>query len=502
MQKNRYFETDHLKKDIKRRTVRGGAITAIAQVAKQALSVFSTIILARLLTPQDYGLIAMVTVVTGFIGLFRTLGLSLVTVQRPEINHEQVSTLFWLNIAFCTFICLLSISISPLVSWYYNEPRLILITITLSVGFIFGGFTIQHQALLKRQMLFNSLAFMELVAIAAGLIGGITAAYIGLGYWALVISILVTQATSALLAWIVCKWRPGKPGSLANIKDMLKLGGNLTGFDFINYFSRNLDNFLIGRFFGSQQLGLYNRAYSLLLMPLRQINAPISSVAIPALSRLFSEPDRYRLAYLRILEKLVLVTMPGIVFLILTSDWLFLALLGPQWVDAARIFSFLGIAGLVQPVLHTTGWLFLTQDRTHHQLRWGFISSGISMAAIAGGLPWGPVGVAVSYAFSEALLKTPILFWYVGRTGPVRTADFYRSFIPAFISSVCITLALLLYRNSPLFNSPLANLSITLAISAAVGLLGLLAFKSGRNALKDLLSIVPLFITPIRRTAD
>lgn len=496
MKTDQFFSTAHLNPDIKRIAVRGGAITSIAQVAKQVLTIASTVILARILTPQDYGLVAMVTAVTGFISLFKDMGLSMATIQRPEINHEQVSTLFWLNIVISMVICLITMGLAAPISWYYHEPRLIKITIILACGFLFGGLTIQHQALLRRQMRFKALVTMEIVSMALGIVSAIIMALMGYGYWALVALYLGTQIATALCAWILCPWRPGRPGPIQKVADMLKFGGNLTGFSIINYFSRNLDNFLIGRYYGAQQLGLYAKAYSLLLLPITQINAPIQSVAVPSLSRLIGEPERYRQAYLRILEKLTLLAMPLVSFFIVTSDWVIFTLLGPQWGGAAAIFSFLGIAGLVQPIANTSGWLFITQDRAHHQLRWGVISGFLSILAIVAGLPWGAIGVAASYSISGFFLRTPLLFWYIGRKGPVRTSDFYRACIPAAIASVSIAGSLFILRQMSVISNPYLGLGISLVLSIIVGLISLFMFPSGRNALRDVRGLMPLFSGP------
>src|SRR5260370_15175597 len=225
--------------------------------------------------------------------------------------------------------------------------------------------------------------------------------------------------------WIGCRWRPGLPARGIGMRSMLTFGGNVTGFNVMQYFARNADNALIGKFWGAYELGLYSRAYQMLLMPMQQINAPLAAVAVPALSRLADSPERYRDAYLKILEKIALITMPGVVFMIVTSDWLVLFLLGPQWREAGRIFMFLGIAAIIQPVTKTTWWLFSTQGRTGELFHWGLISGTIAGVSIMAGLPWGATGAAASYAGTDLCVATPLLFWCGGRKGPVRPSAFY-----------------------------------------------------------------------------
>src|SRR5947199_4218560 len=181
-------------------------------------------------------------------------------------------------------------------------------------------------------------------------------------------------------------------------------------------------------------------------MPMAQINAPLMSVAVPALSRLSDSPARYRAAFLRIVEKIAMVTMPGVVFMIATSDWLVLFLLGPKWSDTGRIFMLLGVAALVQPVTRSVLWLFTTQGRARELFQWGIISAIIAVASIIGGLRWGAFGVAAGYAVSDLLLTTPLLFWFAGRRGPVRTSDFYITIAPSICAALSSLFALLALR--------------------------------------------------------
>lgn len=488
--RDRYFRTDHLNADLKKRSVRGGAVTLVAQACKFTLQMGSTVILARLLAPQDYGLVGMVTAVTGFVALFKDMGLSMATIQKAEINHRQISNLFWVNIAVSLVLTLVTCAIAPVVALFYNEPRLTLITIVSAIGFLFGGLTVQHQALLNRQMRFTALAAIDIAAMCFGVLSAVALAWYGAGYWALVVMQIAIAIGQMGGVWLLCSWRPSLPTRNSGVRSLLVFGGNITGFNVINYFSRNLDNILIGRYWGAQQLGLYAKAYQLLLMPLQQINAPIAAVALPALSRLAEVPDRYRVAYLRILEKLTMLTMPGIVFTIATSDWLVWLLLGSQWMEASRIFSLLAIVALTQPVANTTGWLFVTQGRTQHMLQWGLVGGSLAIASIIAGLPWGAVGVAASYSISGLCIRTPLLFWFVGRAGSVRAGDLYRTLAPSAVASLSTLLTLLAFRQWVEISHPLVGLAIAAVITVGVTLLIFLALPASRAALQDFKSLL------------
>lgn len=487
---DQHFRTDHLKTDLKGRSVRGGTVTLFAQVCKFILQFGSTAILARLLTPQDYGLIGMVTAVTGFVSMFKDMGLSMVTIQKADINHQLCSTLFWVNVGFSVVTTLVTVAIAPAVANFYSEPRLTLITIVSAIGFIFGGLSVQHYALLNRQMRFTAIAIIDIIAMTIGVTTAIGLAWYGVGYWALVIMQLASAIAATIGVWLMCDWRPGLLTLPKGIGEMLAFGGNLTGFNIINYFARNLDNVLIGRFWGAGELGLYSKAYQLLLLPINQINAPIGSVALPALSRLIDSPDSYRKAYLRIVEKVALLTMPIVIFMIATSDWLVLLLLGAQWKDASRIFMLLAIAGLIQPVANSTGWLFISQNRSQQMFQWGLIGGTISIVSFCAGLHWGAIGVATSYSLFWTYLCMPLLFWFVGRTGPVKTIDFHLVLAPFVPASLVTLLTLLIFRAYVEISHPALGCLIAFVITMLTFLSILALIPSGRMALADVKTLI------------
>ena len=429
-----YFRTDHLKHDLKNLSVRGGAITIAAQACKFILQMGSTVVLARLLAPEDFGLIGMVAVVIGFAGLFKDLGLSTATIQKSEIDGEQVSTLFWINFAISCATAVVVALLSPVVAWFYGEPRLTWITLALTSSFIFGGLTVQHQALLRRQMNFVSLAKIEVISMSIAVVSAVVSAWYGVGYWALVIVQLVIAATNAIGVWIACSWRPGFPVQSSRIGSMLAFGGNLTGFNIVNFFSRNLDNVLIGQYWGSQELGLYTQAYRLVLLPIVQINSPISSVALPALSSLQAEPQKYCKYYYKAILLISSFGMPMIGFLFASADSVILTLLGKQWLDAVPIFRFLMPAAFNATIGVGMGWVYQSLGRVDRQLRWGVVSSIINIILFAIGVRWGAIGVAAAYGLSRPFfLVAGFIYCYKGT--PLRLTELAKTlFLPTFAS--------------------------------------------------------------------
>jgi PST family polysaccharide transporter len=441
-----YFQTDHLRNDLKGHSARSGLLTVSSQGIKFVLSTVSAVVLSRLLTPSDYGIVGMVAIVLNFASMFQYLGLGGATVHWPKINHRQVSMLFWLNLSMSTMIALLMVSAAPLIAWFFQEPRVIAVSFGYSLSVFITGLWIQHEAILTRQMRFGFLMSVDIAALVVGLCVAVATAWRGAGYWALVYNQLAITSVQAVCYWVICKWRPGLPALGSGVRPMLQFGSHFTGTNIMKFLSRNVDNILIGRFWGAEQLGLYSRSYQLLMLPIQQIYSPISSVALPALSRLTDSEVDYRRAYLGIVEKIAMITMPGVMLMCVCSDWIVLFILGPQWEGTARIFMFLGLAALIQPVASTCYWLFSTQRRTREMFVWSICSALIATSSILAGLPWGAIGVAASYAVGDLFIQTPRLIWYAGRKGPVRSLDIFRTLVPSICAATLTLLVLAIFR--------------------------------------------------------
>lgn len=275
---------------------------------------------------------------------------------------------------------------------------------------------------------------------------------------------------------------------------MVAFGADLTGFNFANFFARNLDNILIGRYWGGVQLGLYERAYKLLLFPLTQITNPLSRVMVPALSRMATEPERYRRAYLRVMRLVLFATLPGVAVSIAMADTLIPFLLGAQWSESAPIFAALGFAGLVQPLNNPAGWLFVSQGRSREFLYWGVATAAFAVSAFAIGIAWGALGVAIAYAISE-YIKTPILWWYLGRKGPIRMLDIIRHAWPyVFGAHLALFCVIKLAPRFPeaAFPSLIVGMMLSYGVVAALSA----TTSSGRETLRE---GVQLLIRTIRR---
>ena len=412
-----YLRTDHLADDLAGRSVRGGALTVAAQGGYFVIQLAGTVVLARLLRPGDFGLVAMVTAITGFVMLFKDLGLAVATVQKKDITHEQVSMLFWVNVAASVAAMAVTAAMAPAVAWFYGEPQLAWVTVALAGTFVFGGLGVQHYALLRRQMRFGTLATVHVCSAAVGVAAGVVSAWMGAGYWALVVMQAATVVAGSAGVWLASGWRPGRPARGAGGRSLLAFGGHLAGFNILNYIGRNLDNVLIGWYWGASPLGFYSKAYNMLTLPLRQISTPVGLVAVPALSRLQNDPARLRSYYLKTLALVTFCTTPLSVVCLLFAEEIITVFLGSQWLAATGIFRLLAIGAIAQPISFTTGWLFMAVGRTREMLQWGAVGVSIIVASFIIGLPYGPKGVALCYSCAVLIWVVPGMYFAVRGTG-------------------------------------------------------------------------------------
>ncbi|NOY40509.1 MAG: lipopolysaccharide biosynthesis protein [Planctomycetes bacterium] len=399
-----------------------------AQGARLLLNLVSIMALARLLAPEDFGLVAMVVAVSGFVTLFKDMGLSMATVQRAEITHAQVSTLFWVNVAMGLVLGVLLVCLATPIAWFYTEPRLTRITMVLALGIPVSGLSIQHQALLRRQMRFVALAIVDTVSMLAGIVVAITLAMFGAAYWpeakywALVAMPLTTAVVGAIGVWVACGWRPSGPRRGSGVRPLLSFGGYLTGVNLLSYATLNIDKILIGRVLGAFPLGLYTQAYRLLMLPLQQINVPLTAIAIPVLSRLVDSPDRFRNYYRQGIFLLTAVSMPIVVFSFVAADELVLLVLTPKWADSTVIFRALAPAGFIWTLHVADYWVYLSVGRTDRQFRAWVVGTLLTAIAYVIGVQWGAVGVALALSLVQTVTRFPMLA-YCFRGTPIRLAD-------------------------------------------------------------------------------
>ncbi|MBB5685765.1 lipopolysaccharide biosynthesis protein [Sphingobium boeckii] len=470
------------------RVARGIAVSGLAQIVRVLAQICSVILLARLLPPAQFGLAAMAAPVLAIAVMFQEFGISQAIVQKPHLNAREASMLFWIGFGLSVALAIALLLIAPLVGTFYREPDVAHLTAAMALTLAVYGAGAQHIALLNRGMRFEILASLDAAGAVLGLVAALIWAWFDPTFWALYAGSLITALVPALGAWVFVGWLPAWPRRQSGAGGAIKFGAGVTGSNIALFFSRNMDNVLIGRRWGEVPLGLYDRAYKLMLMPLQQVNAPLARVMLPTLARMLDEPNRYRHAYLRTVNQLLLVLFPGIAFMTATSDLIVPFLLGDNWIEAAPIFAFLGLAGLVQSLNNTCAWLFLSQARTWELMRWGIFNAVFCVIGFVIGLPYGPVGVAAVFAIGE-YIRTPLLWGYATRTGPLRWRDAFGLAVPHLLGAFA-ALGLVRLISHGITAKPLVIFAITLPVSYIVSYAVVAAFPQGRVALREALTLL------------
>lgn len=398
-------------KNLRQLAVRGAGATIFSGAATLAIQIIATVVLARILTPTDFGLVAMVTTFSLLLTNFGLNGFTEAIVQREELDHGLASNLFWINLSGGILLTAGFAAAGHMLARFYHDPRIIMVTVGLSATIFLTSASVIHLALLKRAMRFPTVSANDIVAKAVSVATSVGLGWAGWGYWALVAGAVALPASTCIGAWILCYWLPGFPQRRNGTRPMLWFAFHTYGRFSIGYFTNNLDNLLIGWRLGPMSLGFYKKAYDLFVLPTSQLSSPLTIVAVSALSRLQRDYAQYRRYLLNALGVMAFIGMGLSAALTLAGKDLILVLLGPKWGESGRIFTFFG-PGIGAVLLYGTHqWIHLSIGRADRWLRWGFVDLAVTAAFLVGGLHWGAVGVALGWVISSWIITVPAL-WY------------------------------------------------------------------------------------------
>lgn len=393
---------------------RGAAVTLTGQGLRIVVQVVGVVVLSRLLSPADYGLLAMTTAVVGVADIFRDMGLSSAAVQARTLSRGQRANLFWLNSGIGLLLSLVVFAGAPLLALVYSRPELVDVTRVLCWTFLLNGLATQYRADMLRSLRFTRLAVVDVLAPVTGLAVGIAAATQGAGVFALVVQQL-TQYTVVLVALAVAAgWFPGRPDRSAPMGGLLRFGWQLVGSQLVGYAGNNVDSLTIGIRFGAEPLGLYNRAFQLLMTPLNQIRGPITQVGLPLLSRMQDDRARLGSALVRGQAALGLTLMLGLGVLAGAAVPATALLLGDQWQAAAPLLALLAVAGAFQSLGLVSYWAYLSLGMTGPLLKYSFIQAAVRVVLVLAGSTVGVVGVAAGYA-AAPVIGVGLSYWWLGR---------------------------------------------------------------------------------------
>ncbi len=492
--------------ELRQLAVRGAGAAFSAQGLSLAVQMVATVVLARLLLPTDFGVVAMVTTFSLLIMNFGLNGFTEAVVQTEEISRTLASNLFWINLGTSLLLTLGFASAGSLLAWFYGDPQVKMVAVGVSLTIFLTGTSVLHLALLKRAMEFPVIAANDVFARGASVVSSITLALLGWGYWALVAGVVALPLSTAVGAWILCRWVPGLPRRAPGTTKLVRYAINVYGHFAVNYFARNMDNVLVGWRFGAQSLGFYKKAYDLFALSSSQLVSPITSVAFSALSRLKDDQFQYRRYFLRALALLAFVALGVGADLSLVGKDLIRVILGPGWEESGRIFVFFGPGIGVMLLYYTHGWIHLSIGTPDRWFRWGIIEFLVTGALFIVGLPWGPVGIAMAWTASFWILMLPA-FWYAGKpigfgVGPVVNV-IWRYIVAAILAASASVLVVL--HSHPFgtgmgMEDALARMVIVSLLFWSLYLIAVVALHRSLDPLYHLVKLLPDMLT-FRRTS-
>jgi O-antigen/teichoic acid export membrane protein len=430
-----YFEDHRESKDLGRLALRGGIVSVAMQYGNGVLQIVAAIVLARLLAPEDFGLVAIVTVLTSFAPLLIDFGLGDATAQRSKITRSQVSSLFWLSVGIGLAIGMVVAACSPLIASLYREPRLETIALYSAITFVLFGVSSQHLALLRRTMQFGTIAQIQISSTLVGTAIAIFMAVCDYGYWALVLRPITSSLCVAIGAWLACRWRPGFPVFDNEVKSMVRFGLHVVGFSVTYTVAKAVDRIGLGLFYRPDQVGYYQNAITLYENSIFSVVAQLHTVGSAALSKLQSNPAALRQKYEVALSALAFFLMPTAAILSVTAEDVTVLLLGEKWRASGSLLSIIALRGIFQVVEGSQGWLHLSIGRADRWQNWGIVSLVVQVVAVLGGLPFGAQGVAMAVVMASLLIAVPSII-YAGRPIGIGAPLVIRAVGPQLIGAI------------------------------------------------------------------
>lgn len=479
--------TNAIRNDLRGSSVRAAAFTWSAGAAEFILRLGSTAILARLILPEYFGLVMMVTAVTSVADQFRDLGLSTATVQEKEITHKEITNLFWINVLAGVTIASVVCAISPLVAIYYKDDRLIAVTCMLATNFVWGGLMVQHQALLARVLKLGHSASVRVLSSALSTGLAILLAWKGFGYWALVWREVSRCALLTLGMWLCFPWIPGLPCRKTTVRNFVRFGAHLSAANILGAFSGGADRLLIGRFWGAAPVAMYRQAYQLLVMPMEQLIGPVYQVTQPGLSMLQGDVPRYRQFYRKVLTVACLATMPSSLFVAVHSSEITRVLLGRRWSDSGPILMMLSFATFILQPIGSAAFVLITRGRSKTYLNLTLLQIVCGIAAMCVGARWGTMGVAVSSVVVTYALMMPRLHYSL-KDSPVSVGFFFSVIAKPALASIAMAAVLFGLKMSLLNVKPLVSLIIGCVAAAISFPAAWIAMPGGKKELLEMIS--------------
>jgi O-antigen/teichoic acid export membrane protein len=463
--------------NLRDKTIRAVFASISGRTVTVMIRAVSIVVLGRLLGPKDYGLVGMAAAVTGLLSLLGNFGLFQAAIHRDSTTEGQASSLFWINMLLGGVLAVATIALAPALSFFYHEPRLLLIVSASAPGFLLTAAGVQHGAILQRQLRFGAAALIEMGSVLIGTTIAIGMALAGSGYWALVSVGISAPLSSTVGYWLATGWIPGRPRKVGGLRSTIQFGGTMALNGIVTYLSVSFGRIVLGRLWGAEVLGLYDRAYFLMMFPVGNLESTIGEVAFAALSRTRSDPERLKRSFLRGYSLVLALTIPAAALAALFPDELIQVLLGNKWMDAAELLRILSPVLLVYVIANPLGWLMNALGLVQRGLWIALATAPFMIGGALIGLPYGARGVAMAYSLVALLMAIPIVVWAVRGTA-IGVLDVVAALRPPVAS--CLAAATVAYGVHSIYGpvlSVLLRLLVDITTFGAV-YLGVLMFMT------------------------
>ena len=478
----------HTTKGIGQIAIKGGLKMFVSQGVKLVVQVASIVVLARLVTPEDFGLVAFLTSIFAFVGLFAEFGLTMAIVQKEQIQEKDLNTLFRIS-AGIAMLLLLCIGVAGLLtSWISGDIRYQWIFGIFAVMFFFKSLSTVPQGLIRRRMQFGFLSLQEAGTFLFGALAAVAIATQGRGILALMAFQFIPGLLMCASSWFRSGWRPQRSaGSIQDASSYFSFGGAFTLVEIANTVCKHIDNLLIGKVWGMELLGQYTRAYALMLTPMNQVMGPIGTVLVPLFSRIHQNEVEFKKLTSALFISCVGITAPAAALTFVHSNTIVNSLLGPGWEVAEQIFWWFGFAVFCKPLGCIVYWIFVSSGKMKQMIRWTVINTVLTVCAIMVGLQYGPIRVAALFSGSEIALQIPIAIYLLGKTKLIPAGKWYKVYILGLgllAGSYCM---LRLIQEKMVFYSLGANaqMTVSLFLAAVLSISAILANPESRNLVKD-----------------
>ena len=478
----------HETKGIGQIAIQGGLKMFLSQGVKLVVQIASIVVLARLVTPEDFGLVAFLTSIFAFVGLFSELGLTMAIVQKEQIQEKDLNTLFRIS-AGIGILLLLCIGVAGLLtSWISADSRYQWVFGIFALMFFFKSLSTVPQGLIRRRLQFGFLSLQEAGTFLFGALTAVAIATQGRGILALMALQFIPGLLMCGSSWFFSAWRPQRSvGSIQEASSYFSFGGAFTLVEIANTVCKQVDNLLIGKVWGMQLLGQYTRAYALMLTPMNQVMGPIGTVLVPLFSRIHQNEVEFKKLTTALFISCVGLTAPAAAITFVHSNTIVNLLLGPGWEVAEQIFWWFGFAVFCKPLGCIVYWIFVSSGKMKEMMRWTVVNTVLTVCAILAGLQYGPIRVAALFSISEIVLQIPLAICLLGKTRLITVRKWYKIYVLGLgllAGSYCI-LRLIQEKMEILSLSTNAQMIVSLCLAGVLSISVILANPESRNLVKD-----------------